>query len=282
MISRLRPRPWLTPAPVWNIPKLRYYEPTPGTPPTQRLWAPNGDERLVLSADGLTVSNAGGYRTARAAFGLAEGTSYFEVVVPSEGSVRLGWSLARGDVEAPVGYDKWSFAMRAADGYRFHDSRGRSYGTPCVAGDVVGALVHLPPRPADEPDPQPPVRELPCAAIVAETDTYWSVRILPDTPCSLPTSERVPVPRRGSFIAFYCNGAPLGVAFHDLWAGVYYPAVSPFRTSVTAHFGPHLRAPPTSTPSDVAWIPASSLALPHGGASSELASASVAAQHTPM
>lgn len=210
------------PGTVWNISKVRQYQPVPGTPPTQRFWGPNGDEKLSLSPDGLSVSSSAGYRMARAAFGVSQGACYFEIAVPAgAGAVRLGWSLVRGDPEATVGYDDWGYGMRTRDGYKFNGSRGRSYGVACVPGDVVGAYIYLPPRPADEPDPQPPQREHPCAEIVLETADYWAVRILPDTQYSLPTNDLVPVARRGSFISFYRNGRSLGVAFRDIWAGWY-------------------------------------------------------------
>lgn len=43
------------------------------------------------------LENLGGYRTGRAAFGVGEGASYFEVTVPESGAVRVGWSTERGD-----------------------------------------------------------------------------------------------------------------------------------------------------------------------------------------
>jgi hypothetical protein len=35
---------------------------------------------------------------------------------------RLGWSQKQGDLQAPVGYDKWSYAYRDIDGSRVHES----------------------------------------------------------------------------------------------------------------------------------------------------------------
>ena len=38
-------------------------------------------------------------------------------------------------------------------------------------------------------------------------------------------------PGPGSWIRFYKNGVPLGTAFNDINEGVYYPAVSLFKTA---------------------------------------------------
>lgn len=197
---------------------------------------------------------------ARTAFGVTEGGCYFEVTAPSRsgGAMRFGWSQSRGDPEATVGYDEWGYGMRDKDGYKFHCSRGRAYGMPAHGGDVLGAYIYLPPKPAGEPDPQPPKQESPMAEIVSETPDFWSVRILPGQEFSLPTSDIVPVPRKGAYIAFFLNGKPLGVAYQDIHAGTYYPSVSPYRCSVTANFGPTFKFPPEGL--QERWVPASELA----------------------
>src|SRR3569623_443892 len=61
------------PGVVWNISKVKLYSPVPGTPPVQRLWPQNGDDKLVYSQAGLTVTSAAGYRMARTAIGISEG-----------------------------------------------------------------------------------------------------------------------------------------------------------------------------------------------------------------
>lgn len=45
-------------------------------------------------------------------------------------------------------------------------------------------------------------------------------------------------------IQFYRNGKDCGVAFRDLYAGFYYPAVSLFQgATVRCNFGPHFTFP---------------------------------------
>lgn len=70
------------------------------------------------------------------------------------GHVRLGWSMRTGDLQAPVGYDKWSFAIRDIGGSKIHCSKrddnwgGEDFGP----GDVIGCAISLPPK-DDEGEP---------------------------------------------------------------------------------------------------------------------------------
>lgn len=110
---------------LWSINKVQFYSANREKYPSQRFVAENSDVGKELRlVDATTVECSGGYRTARAAFGLCEGASYFEVVVPAEGNVRVGWGSERGDPGAGVGYDGWQYGMRI-DGTVFHESRGR-------------------------------------------------------------------------------------------------------------------------------------------------------------
>lgn len=72
---------------------------------------------LVLSKDQLSVfAGEGGYRMVRATHGVHTGAYFFEVEILESKSanahVRLGWSTRQGNLQAPCGYDKWSFAYR--------------------------------------------------------------------------------------------------------------------------------------------------------------------------
>ncbi len=55
----------------------------------------------------------------RSTHGAHEGTWYFEVEIlglGETGAARLGWSTGRGEVQAPVGYDVWSYGYRSLEG----------------------------------------------------------------------------------------------------------------------------------------------------------------------
>lgn len=90
----------------------------------------NSAPQVRISDDLMSIKNDKGYRMARASFGASEGTWYYEITIkdtPSNGHSRLGWSTQRGDKQAPVGYDKFSYSYRDT-GDIFHQSKGKPYG----------------------------------------------------------------------------------------------------------------------------------------------------------
>ncbi len=67
-------------------------------------------------------------------------------------------------------------------------------------------------------------------------------------------------PLKGSKIAFFKNGKCHGVAFSDIYAGTYYPAVSLYKSaSATVNFGPSFKYP-ISEPGFGPYKPVSDLA----------------------
>nr|KAI8765884.1 set1/Ash2 histone methyltransferase complex subunit ASH2-like isoform X2 [Biomphalaria glabrata] len=58
-------------------------------------------------------------------------------------------------------------------------------------------------------------------------------------------TEKTLKPAKGSKMIMYKNGQSAGVAFSDVFEGLYYPALSLFKNaSVTANFGPKFKYPP--------------------------------------
>ncbi|GKY97344.1 hypothetical protein MPSEU_000692800 [Mayamaea pseudoterrestris] len=153
------------------------------------------------------------------------------------GHVRLGFSKKTGDVQAPVGYDQWSYAISSAGGI-VHASKRQADWNQLYAGkhdtenqlhqhDVVG-----------------------CAILVNGTDNH---------------------------IRFFQNGQGLGnfviargkreggEAFSNIEHGTYYPAASIYLGgSVHANFGPYWICPPRKMPPHLKKMlqPVSSLCLP--------------------
>ncbi|RUS90725.1 hypothetical protein EGW08_001529 [Elysia chlorotica] len=166
--------------------------------------------QLKVSEDRKTVSGEKGYSMIRASHGVNHGNWYFEVKVnemQNESAARIGWSLALGNLQAPCGYDKFSYSWRSRKGTAFHQSRGHHYHDGGYGeGDVLGFFISLP-KPGD------------------------SEMLLPVT-----HKDR---------IVTYKNGVCSGVAFSDLFEGTYFPAVSLYKNAtVTANFGPKFRFPP--------------------------------------
>lgn len=106
--------------------------------------------QLKLSSDLLECEGAhGGYRMIRATNGVASGSYYFEVEIldpinNENAHTRIGWSSRQGDLQGPVGYDKYSYGYRDIEGSCVHDSeRVDSYGESYSPGDVVGCYINL-------------------------------------------------------------------------------------------------------------------------------------------
>ena len=138
---------------------------------------------LILSDDLMNCKGVeGGFRMARATHGVHRGEYYWECqILPSKdpnAHVRIGWSTEKGELQAPVGYDKFSFAYRDIEGSKVHNSqRVDHYGESFGPGDVIGCYL--------------------CIANQTE--------VIGKTGQSQPTQQNV--------IRFFKNGKDQGVAF---------------------------------------------------------------------
>lgn len=114
---------------------------------------------IRVTQDGLGLQGEKGFRSARCNAPMRDGRWYMEVKIElgsgdkppglkrKEGShVRLGWARREAPLNAPAGYDGYSYAMRDKTGEKVHLSRPRPYGRPFKSGDVVGMYICLPPR----------------------------------------------------------------------------------------------------------------------------------------
>ena len=92
-------------------------------------------------------------------------TSNFDLQVtisdmPHDTATRLGWSQALGNLQAPCGYDKFSYSWRSRKGTRFHQSRGKHYSDEGYkTGDILGFYIYLPPPDDIEDVLPPPVKD---------------------------------------------------------------------------------------------------------------------------
>ncbi|CEH17136.1 Histone H3 (Lys4) methyltransferase complex, subunit CPS60/ASH2/BRE2 [Ceraceosorus bombacis] len=117
-----------------------------------------------MSADADVVSADKGFRSARANVPVRHGAWYVEVHIlepevlvqgvgalgalpaPSRDGphVRLGWARREAPLNAPAGFDGYSYGYRSATGERVWLSRPGAYGKPFGPGDVVGLWIRLP------------------------------------------------------------------------------------------------------------------------------------------
>ncbi|KAF8566610.1 hypothetical protein P879_08964 [Paragonimus westermani] len=259
---------------------------------------------LKLHESQLMITGDKGYCMARSTHGVHSGTWYFEATItdqPEGSATRIGWSQMLGNLQAPCGYDKFSYSWRSRFGTVFHDSRGRHFAeTGYKKDDVVGCMIHLPTtgKPfvslennetkAVDGSVQSTVDEVSVVSGPSESGNKASLQMARSM-ANCPTSSRMLVnqlpesykdrplikfrnsyyfeekdePSKaekllrvlpGSKITFFRNGECMGTAFVNIYAGLYYPAISIYRSAtVSVNFGPVFRYPPSTQ--DSAWQP---------------------------
>jgi Set1/Ash2 histone methyltransferase complex subunit ASH2 len=128
--------------------------------------------------------------------------------------------MRTGELQAPVGYDKWSYAIRDIGGSLVHKSHRQDAwwsGYDSIEfgpGDVVGCALCLDPPPGDDPH----------------------IRFFLNGECL------------GHFVI--SKGKRVGGVAFTIEPGCYYPAVSLYMGGgVRANFGPHWIYPPRKLPS---------------------------------
>lgn len=195
-------------------------------------------EKVDLSEDRMSAGSVKGYRMVRATRGVVEGAWYFEIKVVhlgESGHTRLGWSTEKGDLQAPVGYDAFSYGYRDIDGDKYHKGVRGKYGVEGYKeGDVIGFYINLPNGEMYAPKQS--------HVVMYKGQKYLCA---PDE--KNVTSEVVP----GSCISFFKNGISQGIAYEDVTGGRYYPAASMYtlpnqqNCEVKFNFGPVFDCYPT-------------------------------------
>ncbi len=158
------------------------------------------------------------------------------------GHVRIGWSMRTGDLQAPVGYDRWSYGFRDILGSRIHRSRreDRWGGEPFGPGDIMGLCITM----VDE-----------------EEDGNAS------SSSAKGSGSHIRLFKNGQALGHFeiVRGAKLGgEAFTNIMPGTYYPAISSYMGgSARVNFGPHFVYPtPKTLPGGWKALPVSDLCLP--------------------
>ncbi|KAI3651975.1 hypothetical protein MP228_003278 [Amoeboaphelidium protococcarum] len=196
-------------------------------------------QQFKFSSDGLTIWNEKGYRLCKASHGVDEGIWYFECeILPKltpKSNLRIGWSQISGDLQAPCGFDSFSYSFRSDPPSLFHQALGvadYSQNEQYQPGDILGVMICLPPlrRDADGNG----ILESAEGAACDPLPGYWDGRSQYQA-----VSYRLPRPVcKGSWIRYFINGQDLGIAFKDLYYGKYYPAVSSYMGgTVRMNFG---------------------------------------------
>ncbi|KAI0990064.1 hypothetical protein GJ496_001824 [Pomphorhynchus laevis] len=191
--------------------------------------------KLLLSDDRMTVTGHKGYTMVRACHAVSYGTWYYEITItnqPENSCCRFGYSSQLGNLNAPCGYDQFSYSWRARKGTVFHNSCGKHYSNEGYRrNDILGCLIHLPCKDITMMLPKP-YKHLP--VIKFRNHLYFEEHEDP----VLEAENQVPLP--GSKIVFYKNGKWQGVAFSDIYKNRYFPAISLYKDiTVRVNFGPN-------------------------------------------
>ncbi|KAF4733370.1 Set1/Ash2 histone methyltransferase complex subunit ASH2, partial [Perkinsus olseni] len=181
------------------------------------------DRKIHVSENRLGATGDQGYSTVLATHGASSGSWYYELTYLGEGSrhtstarmeahIRVGWSTRMTRYDMPIGSDCFSYAMRDIDACKIVVARRIPYGRRRIfPGDTIGCHLFI--------------RDAPKTALRADDGRPESSLWLPGLLCD-PEDPPVPVISEGSAISYSLNGESLGVAFHDVVEGEYFPAVS--------------------------------------------------------
>ncbi|KAH8802721.1 hypothetical protein F5884DRAFT_710820 [Xylogone sp. PMI_703] len=147
-----------------TFPHTLYYRQTESEPFEARLNFEDTATHMFLDESGHHISTNKGFRMAKANVGVREGRWYWECKITSGiakrrksdaqngeakdgGHVRMGWARREATLDAPVGFDAYSYGIRDVSGQKVHMSRPKNFfpaGEDICEGDVIGLEINLP------------------------------------------------------------------------------------------------------------------------------------------
>lgn len=175
------------------------------------------------------------------------------------GHLRIGWSMRTGELQAPVGYDRWSYGYRNISGSRVHNSQREDKwgGESFDAGDVIGFAVSL-------------VDENANNGSNSSSNNNSGGSALNSAFGNVTGKAAKNTQNNTNHIRFFKNGEGQGhfivsrgvrmggAAFDNIPKGTYYPAISPYMGGAARiNFGPHFIHPPRGLPSGMKVKPLS-------------------------
>lgn len=118
---------------------------------------------LLFDKSGTHITTDKGWRMSRANIAIREGRWYWECKITrgilreppppgsdqpeSHGHVRIGFARREAAVDAPAGFDAYSYGIRDKEGQKVHMSRPKDFfppGEELQEGDVLGLEINLP------------------------------------------------------------------------------------------------------------------------------------------
>ncbi|KAI0802789.1 hypothetical protein GGR55DRAFT_682897 [Xylaria sp. FL0064] len=153
------------------FPSSFYYRQTEPEPYGPHISFEDASTHMYLDQSGRHVTTDKGFRMARANVAVREGTWYWECKITrgilkgdagnknsstgkdaayqpeSHGHVRIGFARREASLDAPVGFDAYSYGLRDVAGQKVHMSRPKDFfppGEDIREGDVIGLEIRLP------------------------------------------------------------------------------------------------------------------------------------------
>jgi COMPASS component BRE2 len=144
------------------FPSSLYYRQSDTEPFGPRFNFEDTSTHMFLDESGRHVTTDKGFRMAKANVGVREGRWYWECKITSgiqqssgrqspegeaRGHVRMGWARREATLDAPVGYDAYSYGLRDVAGQKVYMSRPKDFfppGEDIREGDVIGLEINLP------------------------------------------------------------------------------------------------------------------------------------------
>lgn len=142
------------------FPSMFYYRNTEPPPFSAHMSFEDTASHMFFDRAGMHVTSDKGFRMTRANVAVREGRWYWECKVTqgilkkreegdpdSHGHVRIGFARREASLDAPVGFDAYSYGLRDVAGQKVHLSRPKDFfppGEDIKEGDVIGLEIQLP------------------------------------------------------------------------------------------------------------------------------------------
>ncbi|KAK3307560.1 uncharacterized protein B0T15DRAFT_182357 [Chaetomium strumarium] len=142
------------------FPSIFYYRNTEPPPFGAHMSFEDTASHMFFDRSGTHVTSDKGFRMSRANVAVREGRWYWECKVTrgilrdrsegdveSHGHVRVGFARREASLDAPVGFDAYSYGIRDVAGQKVHMSRPKDFfppGEDIKEGDVIGLEIQLP------------------------------------------------------------------------------------------------------------------------------------------
>ncbi|KAK4226168.1 hypothetical protein QBC38DRAFT_235618 [Podospora fimiseda] len=140
-----------------TFPSMFYYRRTDPEPYGAHMSFEDAASHVYFTKSGTHVTTDKGFRMSRANVAVREGKWYWECKVTrgipkdssggSNGHVRIGFARREASLDAPVGFDAYSYGLRDASGQKVHMSRPKDFfptDESICEGDVIGLEINLP------------------------------------------------------------------------------------------------------------------------------------------